>query len=115
MIQLFPPLEPDPYKPSNPITKSEKKWNPISKIQNVSDDEDSDSEEEIIESFVTRNNIEDLVGEQNVIEEREDETFHPGLDRETEEESQGNLASSSEDLSDGQLEDMVDDLHNLHS
>ena len=53
------------------------------------------------------------MGEPNVIEEREDETFHPGLDRETEEESQGNLASSSEDLSDGQLEDMVEDLHNL--
>ena len=81
------PLEPDPYKPSNPIKRSEKKWSPISKIQNVSDDEDSDSEEEIIESFATRNDIEDLVGEQNVIEEREDETFPPEMDRETEEDS----------------------------
>ena len=60
-----------------------------------------------------RDGPEDDLGEPDVVGEREEETLPPDVDREREEETLENPASSSEDLSDGQLEDMVEDLHNL--
>ena len=94
------PLDPDPYKPSPPITHSVGKWNPIRRNQDDSDEEDSDSEEEVVERVLERDGPEDDLGEPDVDGEREEETLE-------------NPASSSEDLSDGQMEDMVEDLHNL--
>ena len=94
------PLDPDPHKPSPPVTHTVGKWNPIRRNQDDSDEEDSDSEEEVVERVLERDGPEDDLGEPDVDGEREEETLE-------------NPASSSEDLSDGQLEDMVEDLHNL--